>query len=63
MPMIPAPADWPRLSSALVYEDAAAVDWLCRALGFAVRLKIKVDDGRILHRDLTNGEALIMVAQ
>ncbi len=64
MPMIPAPANWPRLSSALVYRDAsAAIDWLCRAFGFAVRLKIEGDDGRILHSELTYGEAVMMVAQ
>ncbi len=63
MPMIPAPADWPLLSSALVYGEAAAVDWQCRAPGFAVRFKIKDDDGRVLHSDLTYGEAVIMIAQ
>jgi uncharacterized glyoxalase superfamily protein PhnB len=62
--MQPAPKDWPRFSSALMYQDAsAAVDWLCNAFGFEVRLKIEGDGGRIEHSELTYGEGLIMVAQ
>lgn len=57
------PAGWPRLSTALFYDDpAAAIDWLCRAFGFEVRLKVEGDNGRIEHSELTYGEALIMVA-
>jgi uncharacterized glyoxalase superfamily protein PhnB len=60
----PAPADWPRLSSAVFYKDAAAaIDWLCNAFGFEVRLKVEGDNGRIEHSELTYGEGLIMVAQ
>ncbi len=37
------PTGWPRISSAVYYEDApAAIDWLCRAFGFEVRVKIEV---------------------
>ncbi len=62
--MKPAPADWPRLSSSLFYQDAAAaIDWLCNAFGFEVRLKVEGDNGRIEHSELTYGEGLIMVAQ
>ena len=62
--MKPAPSDWPRLSSALFYQDAAAaIDWLCSAFGFEVRLKVEGDNGRIEHSELTYGEGLIMVAQ
>lgn len=62
--MKPAPADWPRLSSAVFYQDAAAaIDWLCKAFGFEVRLKVEGDNGRIEHSELTYGEGLIMVAQ
>ena len=40
--MKPPPKDWPRISSALAYDDAAtAIDWLCRAFGFKVRLKVE----------------------
>ena len=62
--MKPTPKGWPRLSSALSYDEAAkAIDWLCEAFGFAVRLKVQGDDGSIKHSELTYGEALIMVAQ
>jgi uncharacterized glyoxalase superfamily protein PhnB len=62
--MKPTPADWPRISSAVVYQDAvAAIKWLCAAFGFEVRLKIEGDKGQIEHSELTYGEGLIMVAQ
>lgn len=62
--MKPAPSDWPRFSSALCYQDAAAaIHWLCDAFGFEVRLKIEGENGRIEHSELTYGEGLIMVAQ
>ena len=58
------PPGWPRLSSALFYNDAsAAIDWLCQAFGFSVRLKVEGEAGRIEHSELTYGDALIMVAQ
>lgn len=60
----PTPAHWPRISSSLYYDDApAAIDFLCRAFGFAVRLRIEAQDGRIEHSELTFGEGLIMVGQ
>jgi uncharacterized glyoxalase superfamily protein PhnB len=59
-----APKDWPRISSAIFYNDAArAIDWLCAAFGFEVRLKIEGADGRIEHSELTYGDGLIMVGQ
>ena len=62
--MKPTPADWPRISSAVVYHDAvAAIKWLCEAFGFEVRLKVEGDQGQIEHSELTYGEGLIMVAQ
>jgi uncharacterized glyoxalase superfamily protein PhnB len=58
------PPDWPRISTALYYDDAArAIDWLRDAFGFEVRLKIQGDDGSIQHSELTYGDGLIMVAQ
>lgn len=61
--MKPTPSDWPRLSSALYYQDpAAAIDWLCDAFGFEVRIKVEGDAGEILHSELTFGEAVIMVS-
>src|SRR5271155_3958549 len=62
--MRPTPKGWPRLSTAIYYDDAAgAIDWLCQAFGFEVRLKVEGDGGRIEHSELLYGEALIMVAQ
>jgi uncharacterized glyoxalase superfamily protein PhnB len=59
----PTPPGWPRISAALYYDDAvAAIDWLCRAFGFDVRLKVEGDAGRIEHSELVYGEGLIMVA-
>jgi uncharacterized glyoxalase superfamily protein PhnB len=52
----PTPSDWPRLSSSVFYQDAAAaIDWLCEAFGFEVRLKVEGDNGRIEHSELTYG--------
>ena len=56
------PRDWPRLTCSLFYEDAgAAIDWLCRAFGFEVRLKVEGEGGRIEHSELEFGEGLICV--
>ena len=62
--MKPAPSDWPRVSSSIFYQDAArAIDWLCEAFGFEVRLKVEGDGGRIEHSELTYGEGLLMISQ
>ncbi|MEZ4267054.1 MAG: VOC family protein [Myxococcota bacterium] len=59
-----APEGWPRISSAIFYNDAAkAIDWLCRAFSFEVRLKIQGEDGSVEHSELTYGDGLIMVGQ
>ncbi len=56
------PAGWPRISSSIFYVDAAAaIDWLCKAFAFDVRLKVAGDNGRIEHSELTYGDGLIMV--
>ena len=58
------PDNFPRLSSALVYQDASrAIDWLCDAFGFELRLKVEGDDGQVIHSELTLGDGVIMVAQ
>ncbi len=60
--MKPTPEGWPRISSGLYYRDPAAmIDWLCRAFGFELRLRVEDDDGRVAHSELTYGEGLIMV--
>lgn len=61
--MKPTPKGWPRLSSAIYYNDpAAAIEWLGKAFGFVSRLIVKGDDGTIHHSELEYGEGLIMVA-
>ena len=61
--MKPTPPGWPRLSSSVFYDDPrAAIDWLCRAFGFELRLKVVGDDGVIHHSELSFGEALVMVS-
>jgi len=61
--MKPTPAGWPRLSCSIFYDDPrAAIDWLCRAFGFEVRLKVEGDDGTIHHSELCFGEGLVMVS-
>jgi len=58
------PPGWPRISSAIYYEDAAkAIDWLCEAFGFEVRLKVEGEGGRIEHSELEYGDGLVMVGQ
>jgi len=63
--MTPPPKGWPRLSASVFYDDASkAIDWLCEAFGFTVRLKIVGDDGRIEHSELELGDdGLLMVGQ
>ena len=57
------PPGWPRISSSLYYDDAAAaIDWLCDAFGFEVRLKVEGDGGRIEHSELVFGDGLVMVS-
>jgi uncharacterized glyoxalase superfamily protein PhnB len=60
----PPPRDWPRLSSAVFYDDAAAaIDWLTRVFGFDVRVRVDGPDGRVIHSQLTFGEGMVMVGQ
>lgn len=61
--MKPTPAGWPRISSAVFYDDAAAaIDFLCKAFDFQVRLRIEGEGGRIEHSQLCYGEGLVMVS-
>jgi uncharacterized glyoxalase superfamily protein PhnB len=58
------PAGWPRIAVAIFYDDALrAIDWLCRAFGFEVRLKVLTEAGRVQHSELLYGEGVIMVGQ
>jgi uncharacterized glyoxalase superfamily protein PhnB len=56
------PPGWPRASSSLCYERAAdAIDWLVKAFGFEVRLKVPGENGKIEHAELVFGDAVFMV--
>ncbi len=58
------PEGWPRISSSLFYDDAAAaIDWLCRAFGFEVRLLVEGEGGSVEHSELSLGGGVIMVGQ
>ena len=62
--MNPTPKGWPRISSALYYKDAGkAIDWLCEAFGFEIRLKVEGEGGRIEHSELVLGGGLVMVGE
>jgi uncharacterized glyoxalase superfamily protein PhnB len=48
----------------VVYQDAAAaIEWLCDAFGFEVRIKVVDQNGRIEHSELSFGGGIVMVAQ
>jgi uncharacterized glyoxalase superfamily protein PhnB len=58
------PAGWPRISPGVYYRDAGAmIDWLCRAFGFELQLKVEGEGGRIEHSELVLGGGLIMVGE
>lgn len=60
--MNPTPPNWPRISTALYYDDAAeAIDWLSNAFGFEVQIKVVGEGGRIEHSELVLGGGLVMV--
>jgi uncharacterized glyoxalase superfamily protein PhnB len=58
-----APKGWPRITSSVFYDDPkSAIDFLCRAFGFEVRLLVEGEGGRVEHSELTfGGDGLIMV--
>lgn len=61
--MVPNPPhDMPRVTPHLFYDDvAAAIDWLVKAFGFTVRLRMTDKDGAVVHGDLEMAESLVMV--
>ncbi|MBE7417226.1 MAG: VOC family protein [Ideonella sp.] len=60
--MKPTPPDWPRLSACVYCRDPhRMIDWLCRAFGFELRLKVEGDGGSVEHSELSFGEAVVMV--
>jgi len=47
----------------LTYADAnAAIDWLCRAFGFAKRLVVPGPEGTVQHSELSLGTGVVMVS-
>lgn len=62
--MKPTPPGWPRIAISLYYADAnQAIEWLCNAFGFEVRLKVEGDNGKVEHSELVYGDGLIMVSE
>ncbi len=58
----PPPKGWPRMSSSLSYQHAApAIDFLCKAFGFEIQLKVDGEAGRIEHSELVFGGGMIML--
>ena len=56
------PADMPRLTPHLFYDDvAAALDWLVKAFGFEVRLRMTDKNGGVVHGELELADSLIML--
>jgi uncharacterized glyoxalase superfamily protein PhnB len=59
----PPPKGWPRISSSLLYAGAAsAIDWLCRAYGFQVQIRVEGEGGVIEHSELVYDTGLVMVS-
>jgi uncharacterized glyoxalase superfamily protein PhnB len=48
-------------ASAFYDEPKQAIDWLCRAFGFELRLKVEGENGELHHSELTLDEAVITV--
>jgi len=61
--MKPTPPGWPRIVPAVYYlEPRVAIEWLCQAFGFEVRLLVEGEGGRVEHSELSFGDdGLIMV--
>jgi uncharacterized glyoxalase superfamily protein PhnB len=58
----PTPPGWPRISNSAFYEDPrAAIEFLCRAFGFEVRMLVEGEAGEIVHSELTFGDGLLIV--
>lgn len=52
----------PRITPHLFYDDVAtAIDWLVKAFGFEVRLRMTDNQGAVVHGDLEVADSLVMV--
>lgn len=57
------PSQKGNITPALQYKDApAAIEWLCKVLGFEKQLVVPMADGKIVHAELTNGAGMIMLS-
>jgi uncharacterized glyoxalase superfamily protein PhnB len=58
------PSDMPRITPHIFYDDvAAAMDWLVKAFGFEVRLRMTDDTvkGGVVHGELEVADSLVML--
>lgn len=64
MPDHLSPTEPPRIYATFRYEDAAAMlDWLVKAFGFTVQMRVEDDHGAVAHAELTFGSSMIMLGQ
>ena len=59
----PASPTLPTISPVLYYDEPSALDWLNRAFGFEIAMRIPGPDGKILHAELLLDEARIIIGQ
>lgn len=56
------PLDMPRITPHLFYDDvAAAIDWLVKAFGFEIRLRMTDKVGAVVHGEVELKDSLIML--
>lgn len=56
------PVDMPRITPHIFYDDVgAALDWLVKAFGFEVRLRMTDKSGGVVHGELELADSLIML--
>jgi uncharacterized glyoxalase superfamily protein PhnB len=56
------PADTPRISPYLLYEDAgAAIDWLTSAFGMSEHLRMTTDDGGVNHAEIRLDDGIVFL--
>jgi uncharacterized glyoxalase superfamily protein PhnB len=56
------PADMPRITPQIFYDDiGAAMDWLIKAFGFGVRLRMTDKSGKVVHGELEVADSLVML--
>jgi uncharacterized glyoxalase superfamily protein PhnB len=57
------PPDTPRVTPHIFYDDVeAAIEWLVKAFGFRIRLRMTDDNGKVVHGDLEiDDDGLVMI--